>query len=188
IREYVRSSYRLRAEVQAKIEAFTLQDLERFGISDEGQREQIMALATAKERKALPSVLYVASDFSPGGGQLFTIRLANAWMRRGGRAVLLNAQTYPDHEKVRAKIDPRIAVYNAHEPGGNFADLIARYDIDLVHSAMWWADRHVDENIQRLPHLPWVSTLHGCYETILDEPAIDLSFERRIPRMLERVD
>lgn len=189
VRSYVSRNYRLNDAAIARVEEFTRGDLDRFGLSDANERNRILSMAGAKEKgEALPSILFVASDLSPGGGQIFVIRLANAWVRRGGRAVLLNARHFPDHAQVVAKIDPRVALFHARDPGASLLELIERFDLDLVHSALWWADRHVHDDIGKTPGLPWISTMHGCYETILNHPAIDLSFEGRIGNMLARVD
>jgi glycosyltransferase involved in cell wall biosynthesis len=188
IRAYVSEHYRLGADALAKIDAFMQQDLNRFGIADLAERAAIEQQVSTRSEKRVPSLLFVASDFAPGGGQMFVIRLANAWTRGGGRAVLLNARQFSSHAKVVAKIDPRVAVFSAGDASSSVTDLVERFDIDVVHSALWWADRHVQDEIRGLPDLPWVVTMHGCYETLLDNKLIDPSFESRIAGLLERVN
>jgi len=189
IRSYVFKTYQLDEPALAKITEFTRGDLDRFGIADGRERERILSLASGDgTQKAIPSVLFVASDLSPGGGQMFVIRLANAWMRAGGRAVLLNAEHFPSHLKVISKIDPRVSLFNASDVEASIGELRERFDLDVVHSALWWADRHVLEGVRSHSDVPWVSTMHGCHETILDNPIVDLSFADRFGRMLKRVD
>lgn len=189
VRAHVGAQYRLSAEALAAIARFTEEDLDRFGVIDEAERARVLEQAAMLGgEKAMPAVLVVVSDLSPGGGQLFGIRLANAWTRRGGRAVLLNAGHFPDHPKVVAKINPRVALFDARTMPCGFAELVRRFDVDIVHSSIWWADRYVEDNIGELQDLPWVVTMHGCHETILNNPAVDLSFPDRVRRMLGRVD
>lgn len=188
VRRYVGNTYRLGAEALAKIRDFTIGDLDRFGISEQSEREKIIELSTRDGKKLVPSILFVASDLAPGGGQMFVIRLANAWARRGGRAVLLNTGHFPDHPKVVVKIDPRVSIFHANEKTISFSELVTRFDIDLVHSAIWWADRYVQDAIVDNPRLPWITTMHGCHETMLDNPAIDPTFGKRFKAMLERID
>lgn len=185
VRSYVFTTYRLNESATEKIMEFTRGDMDRFGITDDRERERILSTAAGVGlKKAVPSVLFVASDMSPGGGQMFVIRLANAWMRHGGRAVLLNAEHFPDHAKVVSKIDSRVSFFRAYDV--TISELRERFDLELAHSAIWWADRYVLANIE--PHLPWVSTMHGCHETLLDNPPVDLSFPDRFRQMLKRVD
>lgn len=189
VRDYVGRHYRLGSEARAAIRRFTIEDLDRFGVKDGALRER--ALTTASMRgahKTSPALLVVVSDLSPGGGQMFGIRLANAWAARGRRAVLLNARRFPDHAEVVANINARVALYHADTMEMDFGELVSRFDIDVVHSSIWWADRYVHENIGETPDLPWVITMHGCYETILDNPQTDMSFGTRLPDMLKRVN
>lgn len=188
-RDYVSRTYRQGEAARQKIVEFTRQDLDRFGVSEPEKRDRVLQpLLQPPQRKRLPALLVVLSDLGPGGGQLFGIQLANAWARRGGRVVLFNTAMYPDHPQVIAKIDPRVAMFRHGGAGADFADIVRRFDIEMIHSSMWWADRYVDDRIARFPRIPWVTTLHGCYETIIANPGIDVSFPRRVARMLDRVD
>lgn len=188
VRSYIDRTYRLSQQARKKVDVFINQDLDRFGVRDATERQRILTPSVGGKARTLPSILIVASDLSPGGGQIFAIRLASAWIRHGGRAVLLNARKYPDHEKVLAQVDPRTALFHADDEYMSFRDLIERFDLDLVHSSLWWADRYVQEQIQSMSDLPWVITMHGCYETLIDNPAIDISFKGRSSGLLARVD
>jgi glycosyltransferase involved in cell wall biosynthesis len=139
------------------------------------------------KNKRLPNLLVVASDFSPGGGQMFSIRLANAWEKRGGKVVLLNVGKYISHPKVINKISKSIPVYEAADV--DLIELVDIFDIEIIHSAIWWADKYVCENHERLKRrAKWVVTTHGCYETLLGSEHIDKSFPVHIGEMLEKVD
>lgn len=189
-RNYVNATYDLSPAAREKITTFTLQDLDRFGITDPPQRAEVVnGVTRSGTGKARPSILFVASDLSPGGGQMFVIRLANAWTLRGGRAVLLNVGYSSTHPKVVSMIDPRVAVMNVTSGEGNQLEQICtRFDIDLIHSSIWWADKYVRNTIHAVPDLPWVTSMHGCHETILDNSAIDPAFPQDFEFMLGRID
>ena len=190
-RAYVGRTWRISEETRNKAATFTRQDLDRFGIEDPKIRRQIEGATAlpAAPAKTRPTLLIVISDLSPGGGQMFGIRLANSWMRAGGRAALLNVGNSPDHEQVVAKIDSRVSLFDVRTEGFLFADLVAEFDVDVVHSSMWWADRYVHLHFAELPdHVVWCSTTHGCYETLLEHPEVDSTFPFRFTDMLERVD
>ena len=186
VRDYIGRTYRQKDATREQILRFTTQDLDRFGITDPERRSQVLADASRPQRKGAPSLLMVLSDLSPGGGQIMGIRLANAWSRMGWRSVIINVRHFPDHPKVTPKVDPRVVVINADETAMTMREVIDRFDIDVVHSMIWWADRYVSEHLDAIGDLPWVITMHGCYETILDDPEIDPTLPERLPAMLRR--
>ena len=190
VRNYVQDHYRLSLDAQEKIQAFTVQDLDRFSISDEVQRDEILSgVARFTAGKSIPSVLFVASDLSPGGGQMFMLRLANAWAALGGRAILLNVGYSPTHPKVLSLIDSRITLIREwDEQAKDLAGLCTRFDIDVIHSSIWWADKYVRNQIDNLPHMPWITSMHGCHETHLADSGIDPDFYDDFTFMLGRMD
>lgn len=182
VRSYLERTYRQSLETKARIAEFLDQDITRFGVTDPD------ALPKFSERdKTLPSLLMVAPDLSPGGGQIFAITIANEWTRRGGRAVLLNVGNQPSHPAMVAKIAPEVILIEATQEGSDLGTLIKRFDLDVVHSGIWWADRWVDTNRDALPDdMPWVISMHGCHETIIANPDVDASFRERMERMIKR--
>ena len=190
VRSAISQNYDLSPDARSRAEQFLEGDFSRFGI-EATDRERIraaMALAVSP-RKLRPSLLVVTSDLSPGGGQMFGVRLANAWMRSGGRALLVNARRLPDHPKVLAKLDSRVGLWHADSPDFSLERLIRDWDIDVVHSSLWWADKLIHQNVEAIPAgVPWLVTMHGCYETHMQDPNIDPSFPWRMQHMLARVD
>jgi len=181
VRRFVVTTYRLTDATRRRIEVFTADDERRFV----GSRNRTQSGAESLSAH-LPCVLFVTSDLSPGGGQLFLIRLANEWVRRGGRALIFNVGKFPDHPAVVAKISSRIPVFTG--PQTDPADLVARFGVDLVHSAIWWADTCVLRTAEQLEWLPWVITMHGCHETLLDHAEVDPRFPQTMTAMLRRAD
>lgn len=190
VRSAISETYRLFSDARVRADQFLEEDLERFSLEG-AERDRVrsaMNLAVS-HRKLKPSLLIVTSDLSPGGGQMFNVRLANAWMRSGGRAFLLNARRLPDHPKVMAKLDSRVALWHADVPDFSLGQFIRDWDIDIVHSSLWWADKLIHQNVEAIPAgVPWLVTMHGCYETHLQDSSIDPSFPWRMQHMLARVD
>ncbi|KAG1648933.1 putative teichuronic acid biosynthesis glycosyltransferase TuaC [Nymphon striatum] len=179
----------LNSDAIEKITGFTTSDLDRFGIDDEEQRKSVLETATRDaDNKKVPTVLYVVSDISPGGGQVFSITLANNWMRHNGRSLLLNAMQFPEHPKVKSTIDPRVAFFDADHPNATLPELVKRFDIDIVHTSLWWSEALIDNQIDDVPQLPWITSMHGCHETHLENSNIDGTFPDRMQRMIGRVD
>tara|TARA_R110002020_G_scaffold216321_2_gene423781 strand:- start:4561 stop:8376 length:3816 start_codon:yes stop_codon:yes gene_type:complete len=137
-------------------------------------------------RKILPNIAVVVSDLGPGGGQVFAIRLANAWMGLGGRVVLLNVNKYESHKNVIQKINPEIPIINL---SNNINDVCLTYDIDIIHSSLWWADKYIHENFMKIPErVRWVVTMHGCYESLVMHPDTDGDFIAQFIKMQFEVD
>jgi glycosyltransferase involved in cell wall biosynthesis len=182
VRGYVGRTYRQGDMARERIAEFYAQDVARFGVEDP---ESLPAVPD--QGKLLPTLLVVAPDLSPGGGQVFAISIANEWTRRGGRVVLLNVGNQPSHPAILAKIAPGVMLIEASQPGSDLDTLIKRFDIDVIHSSIWWSDRWVDMNREHLPDdMPWIITMHGCHETFLRHPDIDRSFPKRMGRMIAR--
>lgn len=182
VRDYLGRTYRQSSKTQARIAQFLAQDIARFHMPDPQMLRQ-----PNQPRKLMPSLLIVAPDMGPGGGQVFALSIANEWVRQGGRAVLMNVGNQPSHPAMLARISPEVTLLEAHDPQADLATLIDRFDIDAVHSSIWWADRWVDDQRHALPpDMPWIITMHGCHETILDEPQTDPGFAHRMERMTAR--
>jgi len=181
VRQFVARTYRVTDSAAAAIAAFNAAEAGRFG-----RRRASAQRRPAEAPTTHPAVLFVTSDLSPGGGQMFIIRLANAWAKRGGRAAIFNAGKFPDHPHVVAKISPHVSVFSS--PHADVSAVVARCGFDLVHSAIWWADDCVLAAADRFPRLPWVITMHGCHETLLDQPHVDHTFSRKAAAMLQRAD
>lgn len=194
ITEYVFSHFK--TSKQLKIKAFNEVDSEwaRFKyknpqneLSDFYDKKQLWNSSEKNQHNQLPSIAVVASDFAPGGGQLFSIRLANALKQLGGTVIILNVGHFPDHPEVVTKIDKNIPVFRTNE--NKLSEILSVYDIDIVHSSIWWADKYVHENFKYLPEkTKWIVSMHGCYETLLEHIDAELNFKQNIENMLFEVD
>ncbi len=191
VRDYVQDTYSLGSATMARIERFVTQDLDRFEVTDPADRAAILTRATrTKPGKHLPSVLFVVSDLSPGGGQMLAVRMANAWAAMGGRALLANVAYLPSHPEVVSQISSRVAfIPDLGQGDAGLNTICANYDVDIIHSSMWWADAYVaTHGIEDVPHMPWLTTMHGCHESILENPQIDHRFHDLMGYMRQRMD
>ena len=66
--------------------------------------------------------------------------------------------------------------------------MVETFDIDIIHSSIWWADKLVHQNIDLLDKpLPWFVSMHGCYETLLQHPEVDPRFPEYFEAMKQQV-
>ncbi|MDP5292271.1 glycosyltransferase [Oceanimonas sp. CHS3-5] len=167
---------------------------ERFSYKHPGKilnelynKAKLIKKLSKKKTIELPSLLVVVSDLSPGGGQLFSIRLANAYRRIGGEAILVNVGKHPEHCEVSRKINQDVPLFNAAEI--KLSELAEIFDIDIIHSSVWWSDKYVHENYKDLPEkVRWIVSTHGCYEALLQSEALDHDFRKYYEGMLYEVD
>ncbi|QDL91137.1 glycosyltransferase [Paroceanicella profunda] len=188
VRRFIARTWRQGPAARARARGFVEQDLARFpAVAEETAADARAALEPAEP--TLPCLLMVISDLGPGGGQLFGVRFANQWTRMGGRVVLLNARAYRDHPAVVSKIDPRVLLLERGQAGADLPGIVRRFGVDVIHSSLWWADRHVLHQIRRLEERrPWVVTMHGCHESMEHDPRIDRDFQKVMARMVGLVD
>lgn len=183
VRAFVDTTYRQDDTSKSRVASFLAEDFARFQVTD----PNILSASQISREKSIPSLLVVAPDLSPGGGQMFSISLANEWARRGGRVVLLNVGYQPTHPAVLQKVDRAVTLVQAGVPGTSLHEIVRRYDIDVIHSSIWWSDVTVEAQFLQLTEPPpWIITMHGCHESILDNPDIDREFPVRVRRMIER--
>ncbi|TVU87591.1 glycosyltransferase [Vreelandella titanicae] len=156
-------------------------------LQDLYDKKALLKMITDSKPQSLPSLIVVVSDLSPGGGQLFSIRLANAWHRIGGSVVLVNVGKHPEHPQVARKVDLNVPMFLASEVDlGEVAEI---FNVDVIHSSVWWSDKYVHENYSRLPEkVRWIVSTHGCYEALLQSEALDPSFRTYFQGMLYEVD
>ena len=172
VRNYIHRTFRQSSDALNKVHSFLQQDYERFNVVDPNSLPQPFISS-----KLLPTLLVVAPDLAPGGGQVFAISLANEWVSRGGRCVLLNICNQPSHPEVLKQISSRVICFDLEECSYDLKTILRDFDIDVIHSCIWWSDRWVYQHRHDLPSdMPWIITMHGCHETILHNPNIDPSF------------
>lgn len=189
IRKYLSSTYRFDDVTMNRIEQFTTQDLDRFKIYDDGLRNRILTSTVHHNIcPTMPAVMFVIPDLGPGGGQLMGIRMANQWIKRGGRAVLLNVQNVPDHPKVRSLVDAGVPLLQLPDLTSTVPEIVTTFGIDLIQTSIWWSEKLVHGVKKQLPDVAWVTSMHGCHETILDQLETDPTFMQCAAEMIDLVD
>lgn len=66
--------------------------------------------------------------------------------------------------------------------------IISPHDFDVINSHVWQADYFIGECMPRDWSVPWVITMHGCYETLSSELVRHPEFESQIRNVLNRAD
>jgi glycosyltransferase involved in cell wall biosynthesis len=179
VKDYIFSTYTVDQALSLRMNNYLSSENQRFSgnYNPFGSNTQISC--------RLPSIMLVVSDLSPGGGQMFMIRLARQWYKMGGRVFLLNVNKYPDKVEVTEKIPPCISCFNASDV--ELSEIIVELGIDIIHSAIWWADEYILSKILQIS-IPWVVTLHGCYESLLENKHIEPLLESKVLSMIQNVD
>lgn len=154
-------------------------------------------------------VLIILPDLEIGGGQIAAIRLANA-MAADNTVFLVNARPDRYDSSLEERIDSRVLFLEGTlgsspwatdlEQGApnhnNLAEGQARlsvlinlakfYNIDIIHTHVWWADR-LGFKLAKTLKLPWVIHMHGSYEDLLNNPTIDPEFSTLLTPMMQTV-
>jgi len=162
-------------------------EYERFGFKVEDYDIDVFAFFNKNHTRAdLPPVAYIVSDLSPGGGQLIQIRLAEAYIKMGGLAILLNLNVYESHPDVVRAIPDNLPLLNE----GSFTPkslppFLQKLGIKVVHSSLWWADKFSYQCFLNQPFV-LISSMHGCYETLVQNPEIDPLFQSLLPDIVSR--
>jgi glycosyltransferase involved in cell wall biosynthesis len=155
-----------------KVENYSI-DLTSFFVSDAAPAE-------------LPPVAYIVSDLSPGGGQLIQIRLADAYIQMGGLAILICLNVYESHPEVLKAIPAHVPLLNASSfTPDTLPPFLQRLGIKVIHSSMWWADKFSYYCFAKHSFV-LISSMHGCYQTLVQDPGIDPIFESLLPEIVSR--
>jgi glycosyltransferase involved in cell wall biosynthesis len=151
-------------------------------------------------------LLIVLPDVEVGGGQITSIRLANALAKKHV-VFVCNARPRRFDAGVAALLDPNVlllegtlAVTEWAEADGDrenrhqlaegsvrlkvVRDLIRAHRISVILSNVWWGDRFAYKVVSSTPGLRWFIRMHGCYEGNLETPDWDPEFDELAQRML----
>lgn len=102
--------------------------------------------------------------FHVGGGELFPINLANAFMEAGINVSLLALQLLEVSDEMRGRLNPRIPVYSAHDiRNHNRGHYFHAAGVSLVNSHVAMCDSFLAEIDNSPMEIPYVVTLHGSY-------------------------
>ncbi len=152
-------------------------------------------------------ILVVIGDAEIGGGQIAGIRLANA-LSKTHQVFLCNARPSKCNSDVAGLVDKRVILIEgsletpswladnelitnhdnelseSHLRLKVVRDLARLYEINVIMSHIWWADRFSYQLNQDLK-IPWFIRMHGCYEAILANPTWDSEFSQLVQPMLQ---
>jgi glycosyltransferase involved in cell wall biosynthesis len=162
-------------------------EYERFGIKVDDYVIDLSAFVVDDaSHNALPPVAYIVSDLSPGGGQLIQIRIADAYIKMGGMAILINLNYYESHPEVLKAIPTHVPLLNECSfTAETLPPFLHRLGIKVVHSSLWWADKFSYYCFKSEPFI-LISSMHGCYETLVQNPEIDPLFHSLLPNIVSR--
>lgn len=164
-----------------------LKEYERFNVQVYDYYIDLPAFFSHATLKAdHPPVAFLLSDLSPGGGQLIQIRLAEAYIKQGGFAILMNLNMYESHPEVCKAIPAHVPLLNVHSfDPKDLPRFLLKLGIRVIHSALWWADKFSYNCFSDSPFV-LISSMHGCYETLMQNPEIDPAFHTLVPQIVSR--
>jgi len=119
----------------------------------------------ACKQQRLPNVMIAPYAFSYGGGEIFSIRLANALVENGVAVTVFNGNQEPTDQGVRGMLHPQVAVFN-HSPNLNVPLVLKEMGIEVVHThhafmenlfGVW---KFSDPSL----NIKHIATMHGMYE------------------------
>lgn len=119
-------------------------------------------LACRKERKL--NVAIVLFAFTPGGGEIFPLRLAGGMYGRGCAVTLLNAGLAPETPEIRAMLDKNVPCADLDVFQLPLSLLLNALGIDIVHTHHAAQDLAVSREKRLCPECAHVVTAHGMYE------------------------
>lgn len=127
-------------------------------------------------RREVAHVQIVFLGFTPGGGELFPINLANTLAARGHKISMLAMDMQTINEDMFGRLSPLVAVYQAFDVirAGRAAHFEAT-GVSVLHSHMVLGESFLTElDPDRPLERPLVVTLHGSYVSLegMPEPQI----------------
>ena len=159
-------------------------------LSEVYPHNRLSALVNKNENAFPHNVLIVLSDLGIGGGQVVAIRLANGLRLLGFSVCVLNVGAHPTNDEIRNMISSNIDVINVsdwNDKDKEFKKLIRDRKISIINSHIWWSDKFVIQHIKKT-NIPWIITMHGCYEFLIEKPENDIQFHELLPEIILRAN
>ena len=164
----VRRLFGPHAEREAAFKTFLEQEAARFqfpGAIPDGR----LPASISPERP--PAVLYGVGDLSGGGAQMFAIRFVNQLVSGGAGAVLVTMGQEADHPASISRVAKEIPVVTRAEIDAvGLTQFMSDWGLDAIVTGHWWADRQMGHWLDLEPDHPWVVIMHGCYDTVVEQP------------------
>lgn len=107
--------------------------------------------------------LIVIPDYDCGGAQRFAIRLANE-LSIDNDVWIYSVRSELFRQGIFNMIDRRINILRSTENTEELRKYINEYSIDIINSHGYVSDKHVLGAVESLGDVPWVVSMHGCYE------------------------
>ena len=135
----------------------------------QNQREENLFLG---ERR---NIMIVSPDLNTGGGQMLAVRIAN-FLSVYHNVFLCNTRPEFVQQNMVGMLSRGVILYNYTGSAADFSSFLRKNHIEIINSHIWWSDKLVyfAQKYQRIGR--WVLCMHGCYEALLDDPALDPMF------------
>jgi len=170
-------------ENKAFIERFWKQNMEETEKVDFKNIYSISEVLNHK-RNRLPNILIASFSFSTGGGEIFPIRLANEFKKKGYSITFFNFNREPVNDNVRKMLSSDIPVFECTQEIGNLDQFLINFGIEIIHthhaSTEHFFAAYMNKTRKKVKH---IVTMHGMYETLEQVHA-----DKNLPIIIKNVD
>ena len=137
-----------------------------------------------------PHILIAMLSFTPGGGEIFPIHLANALVGKGYLVSLVVFNMIDRDEQIIEQVDKRIPIYHSSDVvmrGRN--KFVEEVGVSVIHSHMVSLEDLFFNCEAPLQNFPYIVSLHGSYYGIEDRsPDLFLKFLRGVSHWVYTAD
>lgn len=172
LRELVRN-WGIRAETRKKFLGKVAAQYRHFKLNEEwGDFDEVFdtaALMAAKREQAHVQLHFLG--FHTGGGELFPINLANAYVQAGITVSMMAVDMLKVNPDMRARLNTRVPVYHvnamAYNGRGHF---LSNAGVSVINSHVASSDAFLANADSAPIEVPYVVTLHGSYVGLQEAP------------------
>jgi len=189
IKQYVVENYKLNDndlnDLLLSIEGIE-QDYERIQKDEKLKKIWKNLQNSIQKQRKKQNILIILPDFNVGGGQTVAIRIANS-MTKYYNVFVVNARRDLETDFMRKMLHSEITVLDYQDKVENLREYKEILNLRAVISLIWWSDKLAYYAFQK-DNIPWIISMHGCYEMLLHHPEVDPYFEQNIEKILNRAD
>lgn len=201
IKAFIADNYLLPQSMHRQFFDYVESEFERLNCSQtiavsRGRLQQIKKLVQQKLALQLQKfsflskrkrILFVILHLQIGGAEVFPIRLAN-YLAAFCDVYIYCARPFHTDPQVLKMISSNVYQLPSNGDPNELALFINKYDIQIVNSHAWWADKLVYKSICDKPDIKWIISMHGLYEYIDINPDVDVEFNELYEPIMKRVD
>jgi len=138
------------------------------------------------QKRKKHNLLIVVPDLNTGGGQTVAIRLANS-MTKFYNVFIINTRESLETEYMKGTIYDKVTLLKHDDNIEKLRGFDKLLNFRGIISLVWWSDKLTYYAFGE-SDIPWIISMHGCYEMLLHNPDVDEYFEKNVEKMLNRAN